>query len=360
MRSIVLLALLALPLSAHAQRAAPCDSSAVLLKATPIYGVGTITIGNACPAFAAALWRDYLARGDTSRYGEYLRLAGATGAPPRPAPTPAPVPAPTPTPTPTPVPPPPPSGSGVLYYDDFTRYTSTADLNARFWLGPSRDNGGVSGVGQPIVYDTAERAMRYDWPARPTAACSGQEMTIALMPRLNPPPPLTNLWVKFTSKESLPFSHGQPGCGGRSYKFFLVGFESATTRGRIGTYLFDGIGPKPEQAARLYLDMNDTRGSAIATPSALPIGGEPTWGGSYHTWVLELLGIGTSSATFTVYLDGTKVGALTSAFLAGQTVGPGWNVQFQLGANINNGPPHAQSRWFREFGVYTTKPAGIP
>jgi hypothetical protein len=32
-------------------------------------------------------------------------------------------------------------------------------------------------------------------------------------------------------------------------------------------------------------------------------------------------------------------------------------ITVELGANINNGPDLAQSRWFREFGIYTTRPS---
>jgi hypothetical protein len=33
-----------------------------------------------------------------------------------------------------------------------------------------------------------------------------------------------------------------------------------------------------------------------------------------------------------------------------------------MGANINNGPDQAQSRWWRELGVYKTRPSllGLP
>ena len=83
-------------------------------------------------------------------------------------------------------------------------------------------------------------------------------------------------------------------------------------------------------------------------------------GGAYHTWVIELLGIGSSSASFTTYLDGRKVGTVSAPFLSGETIGAGWAVMFEMGANMNNGPDHAQSRWWREFGVYTTRPSLVP
>jgi hypothetical protein len=243
----------------------------------------------------------------------------------------------------------------ALYFDDFSKYTSTTDLAARFWKAPNHDIGAWFG---PIDYDTLEHAMRYDFPARPTASC-GSETKRGPAPRMNPPPTgMRDLWVRFTTKESPNFSHGLPQCGGRSYKFFLISFENDQTSGRVGTYLFDG--PSGPASTRLYVDMNDRLGLQQATPAPVDIGGDQGWGGSYLTWVLELLGIGTPTSSFTVYLDGKKVQTLSGAFLNGQTLGPGWKVMFELGANINSGPDHAQSRWFREFGVYASKPSLAP
>jgi hypothetical protein len=74
-----------------------------------------------------------------------------------------------------------------------------------------------------------------------------------------------------------------------------------------------------------------------------------------------MLGIGTTNAQFNIYLDGVLMpGSLSSSFLAGASVGPGWAITLEMGANINNGSDHAQSRWFRELGVYTTRPSLQP
>jgi hypothetical protein len=181
------------------------------------------------------------------------------------------------------------------------------------------------------------------------------------MPRLNPPPTgLRELWVRFTTKESPNFEHGRTGCGGRSYKFFLVQFESGTAgkQGRVGTYLGDASSSSMIPT-RLWMDLSDNQG-AYQQDGSLQIGGDQGWGGAYHTWVVEIRGIGTASATFRTYKDGQPVGTLTSPFLNGQTLGPGWAITFELGANINNGPDHAQSRWWREFAVYTTRPSLKP
>jgi hypothetical protein len=257
----------------------------------------------------------------------------------------------------------------ALYSDNFQSYTSSSQLNSgsvapgNFWAGANHDIGGVSNP-QSISLDptggfNGDKAMRYDWPSRATAACTGSEITTAVMPRLNPPPAgLKDLWIRFTTKESAGFAHGLPGCGGRSYKFFLVNVERGSTMGRAGTYLGDGA-PASHLSTRLYMDLNSP-GVALNSGTLLPMGGDQGWGGQYHTWVIELTGIGTSSSVFTTYLDGKKIGTVSGAFLAGQTLGAGWNIMFEMGANMNNGPDHAQSRWWREFGVYTTRPSLLP
>jgi hypothetical protein len=257
------------------------------------------------------------------------------------------------------------------YFDNFQAYT-TAQLWAGatqnpipsngFWAGANHDLGGLS-QHPNVTMDLNEgglgyRAMRYDWPAKPTTACN-IEQTIAMMPRwINPPANTTNLWVRFTSKESPNFEHGRTGCGGRSYKFFLIPINTGSTQGRFGTYLFDGPGFTPV-STRFFMDQVDSMGNVLQQ-GGQNIGGDVSWGGAYHTWVIEILGMGTSNTSFTVYLDGNRVDTINLPFLPGQSIGPGWAIQLEMGANINNGPDNPQSRWFRELGVYTTRPSLLP
>lgn len=330
----------------------PCPTQSILLAAKPIFGVGKKTIEASCPAFLSAFTSWYASHPTSTSAEIFAALNGVTIQPPPVVVPPSP---------PVVTPPPPPQGAGVVYSDDFSSYGSTADLLKRFWVGPSRDDGGVTPVG--VTYDTVEKAMRYDWPARPNAACSGAEMTVAMMPRwVNPPRGTNEVWIKFTSKESPNFEHGRSNCGGRSYKFFLVGFNNAHVGARVGTYLFDGTqrsAADPAISTRLYVD-------GIGAQGGLQIGGDQGWGGQYRTWTLGVQHIGTDSATFSTYLNDALgvprlVHTLKGPFLKGQTLGPGWAITFEMGANINNGPDHAQSRWFKEFGVYTSKAAaGVP
>jgi hypothetical protein len=329
--------------------AAPCPASSILLAAKPIKGVGSTTIRNACPAFLAALTSWYASHPAATIADAVAAIAG----------TPIIV-APTPTPPPVVVPAPAQRADpslGSIAYDDFSTYTNTADLLKRFWVGPGHDMGA-----QPfgVTYDTLEHAMRYDWPARATASCTS-ELTVGAMPRLNPPPSTKDLWIRFTSKESAQFEHGRSGCGGRSYKFFLVTFETAgQLKGRVGTYLGDASSSSMFPT-NLWMDVvGRMPGDTIIGPTPSSIGGVPSWGGDYHTWVVGLEHISSDSATFSVYLDGSLVKSLRAPFLSGATIGAGWAVMLELGANINNGPDHSQSRWFRELGVYASKPSLSP
>lgn len=291
----------------------------------------------------------------------------------------------------------PPSGAGVHYFDDFSKYTTSAQLNSgvmkagNFWYAPPNANGSSSGHDYvnvnnagSISYDPVEKALRYDWPNRSALACNN-EISTFINPRINPlsiilPNGARDLWVEFVSKESAGFAHGNYDyktvnaagdtvstvCGGRSYKFFLLNFERAGMLGRAGLYLGDGVpaaplGPKDVHLSTTgFMDFSDQKG-AYQYQGGLPIGGAAGWGGVYHRWTMELKGIGTAAATFTTYLDGKKLHTLASPFLNGENVHSGpFVLYFSMGANMNSGPSHAESRWFREFGVYTVKPPSIP
>lgn len=356
--------------------APPCPAASPLLKSPPIYGVGVKTIANACPAFVLGtqVWfATVSSRIDAERWNaSQIMTALTTGVLP---------PAPVITPPPAVVPPPvivqpPPTGSGVHYVDDFSTYTTSAQLTTadgrtagKFWYAASgHDMGGMSHP-ELISYDVAERGMRYDWPNRSTVTSCASEFTVAAIPRINPlrvllPAGQTDLWVEFVSKESPGFSHGNPGCV-RSYKFFLLQFERGPIApstvgmlGRAGMYLGDGT-PASPTSTTLFMDISDQKG-AYQFQGGIPIGGDAGWGGVYHRWTMELRGIGTVAATFTTYLDGKKLHTLSTPFLNGENIQGSYVLYLEMGANMNNGPDRAQSRWFKELGVYTTKPSGLP
>jgi hypothetical protein len=260
----------------------------------------------------------------------------------------------------------------ALYYDDFQGYTTATLIggcatgaipSGAFFAGASHDMASCSNPSQ-ISIDPAggntsgPKAVRYDWPAHPVL--SGY--TLGLGPRFNPPPVLTQLYVRFTSKESPGFAHGGGGAlnSQNQYKFFLIQLGSGGVNGvaQFGVYLDNaaaGLGVDP---TTVTMDMTDRLGNGS------PLTGHnlgSAWTGQFHTWVVEMTALGTSATTMRLYLDGVQINSTTAPYLPGRTVGgPGQILFLLLGANINNGPDKAQSRWFRELGVYTTRPSLLP
>jgi hypothetical protein len=268
----------------------------------------------------------------------------------------------------------------ALYADDFQSY-STAQLtggdsyvtgsmpSGYFFAGPGRD---ISIISKPrITMDATggpfgDKAARYDWAANPyvsgtnlTTYCSSGP-TVSLIPRFNPPPAIKNLWVRFTSKESSAFEHGSASClpvAGLAYKFFLVQIYNSTSFAQYGTYLGNSVSGQSLPTG-LYANMSDRSNLSSAQTGLGGIG--TTWGGGWHTWVMEILDVGSSSTTFNVYMDGVLKLTMSGPILPGNAMGAGWALALDIGSIINNGPDHAQSRWFRELGVYTTRPSFQP
>lgn len=315
---------------------------------------------------------------DTLRAGDTLiytwKIVGASPTTPPPV-----IPPPVDTTTPPVTPPGSLSCAGSSYCDDFSKYTTTAQLNSgvmaqgNFWWGPNttraagHDYVNINNASS-ISLDKTEQALRYDWPNRSTSPCTGSEVSTFINPRQNPIPAGTkNIWVRFVSKESAGFSHGNPGCGGKSYKFFLLNFERSGggMLGRAGLYLGDGVpqaplGPNDQHlSTTAFMDISDQKG-AYQYKGGIQMGGAAGWGGAYHTWTMEVLGVGTANAVFSTYLDGVKIHTLNSPFLNGESVG-NYVLYFSMGANMNSGPSKAQSRWFKHVSMYfDQKPAGIP
>jgi hypothetical protein len=266
------------------------------------------------------------------------------------------------------------------YADDFQQYTNTSQITGgagfltgqmpagTFWAAPDHD----LQVATPsrIFLDQASpgganKAVRYDWPANPFTGgnqanyCAGGP-TISLEPRYLPPgnTPIPNMWVRWTSYETPNFEHGSDTCGGGFYKFFRVNFSLGNAQSIVGVYLGNsGTNFSPPFLDTRVLTQIEDGFNPIVSQS---FGSFPTWGGGWHTWVLEMTNLGTANTTVKLYMDGQLRASVTGALQAGQTIGTGWAIQFNLGSVINNGPDHAQSRWFREFGVYFTRPSLKP
>jgi hypothetical protein len=276
----------------------------------------------------------------------------------------------------------------ALYADDFQSYTTAQLIGGsgylagqipagNFWAGPNHDiniahpdwmsmdpTGGPNGT----------KAARYDWPANPWDGVSplgtsssgycGNGPTVSLIPRqLSPPATATTLWVRFTSKESAGFQHGSASCNsvaGLAYKFFLIQPYNSTTTGQVGLYFGNSVWNET-LPTQLVTNMV-VSGSTSTWGTGESLGGPgSSWGGAYHTWVVEMRNINSSNATVNVYLDGQLLpgASFSGPFLVGQNI-QGSAIAFDLGSIINNGPDNAQTRWWREFAVYTTRPSLLP
>jgi hypothetical protein len=358
-RSLSLVALAASLGAQTATTASPpalpsCDSASVLLTATPIKGVGVKTIAQACPAFARAITTWFVANPGVATWPASQVVAALVSSPkpipPAPVPTPQPVTPPSPTPTPLPVPPPAPQPSlALLWSDDFTRYTSTADLLARFAQSvPGMEiSSGPTGNVQLETIDGIPR-MALHWPG------GGAGPTPTFSPRFNPPPVFTRLSVKWRDRYSAGFQLLA------EYKAFLVQLGPNTNSGmpQIGVYL--------EAGGRVKMDITD-RVHNINTGSPQPgiPGNSPIqtfqlpagWQGGDHDWEIVATMNGAAPSTFSLLYDGAVIiGPLTGLFCptAPQIGGPGQIFIVQPGANYNAPlPAAAQSRWFSLIGVRT-------
>ncbi len=278
-----------------------------------------------------------------------------------------------------------------LASDDFQSYSSTSQILAfctggarpgDFWYGPGRDGNcntpGQSYSGFDIAFDptggpNGSKALRYDWGSRPSCpngptACS---VTVDLYPRLNPMPAMgSELWIRFTDKLSTGFKAGGGGAVSSQieYKYLFLDMYMPQTgsTGQFQVELENAIGGTAVSDFALRTKIVDYKNVATTSDRhAIPAGpGDYRLGsnfaGQWHTWVFGITGIGTSAVTFTAYLDGKQVQQITGPWFPGLAIAQGAVLGIQMGANINNGPDQAQSRWWREIGVYRTRPSLVP
>lgn len=265
----------------------------------------------------------------------------------------------------------------AVWADDFQSYTTQTLLAGCNTSGSSMPAGSFFAGSQNVLNCSGQsaismdmtggpsgsRAMRYDWAAKPPGTQSlstycASEQTIALQPRLGGAPHFDTLWVRMTSKESSNFAPGSQSCAslvGISYKFLLVDYgpmNSAGANGRFGLYdrgLSGVVLP-----SNIYADMSDRVGD-YGNSNFPPMPSANT----FHTYVMQIFNMGASVATYRVWVDGVVTTTVNAPFYPGVT-NMGGTVLIQLGANINNGPEQAQSRWFRDVGVYTTRPSMLP
>ena len=283
----------------------------------------------------------------------------------------------------------------AFYYDGFQSYTTSQIVSGQT---ASCNQGGVPIAPGSFFYDPAaghtmacskpsfismdltggpggSRAFRYDWSANaPTdpVGCTGEPLgadySIELQPYFGTSAVFPDtVWIRFTDKLSTGFAHGSTASGCfRGYKYFLANFGPGGL-GRTGIHLVTSVAQNPGPA--LATAFNDQEGHSYQTHSPLdpPLGQPahydlgPGFTGVYHTWLLQIFGMGTTTMTLRAYLDGVQVSEVVGSFYTAQTKAAASQlVSIQLGANINHGPDAAQSRWFRDLGVYFTRPSSLP
>jgi hypothetical protein len=251
----------------------------------------------------------------------------------------------------------------AYWYDGFQGYANTAAL-----LDNSSGVGTYVGAahflrpaGGPITLDPTGgpdglKAMRYDWPDRTGVGCTGNEYTLAVeWYKGNGALQWSTLWARWTDKLSAGWHNGDAvNCGSFSYKYLLLELGTTDPVGQIGLF----INQDPTSSNDLLLRGNPTvNGSGDPLfEKILSLGPATAWTGVWHTWVLRATGMGTTSGRLTLWLDGTQIIDISGSLRF--TGGPEF-YSFQFGANINNGPDKAQSRWWREVGVYAARPSMV-
>ncbi len=253
------------------------------------------------------------------------------------------------------------------FYDNFQSYTSDANLRSGGLVVPgvTDQNGGFSNPNAIFLDPTGGfgggKAMRYDWPARPSSGCNN-DITVRAQMRFNPVRSGPNWYFRTREKMTNPWQNGSPGsCSGQwEYKFLLVhgggpgaGFEILMPHGH-------GSGnPNPNLVFNLVMVSSGGQSTSNALQgNELNLGNPAVWPGTYRVFVLEVRGHGTATPTMALYIDGVQVKTLAH---------PGTNYTWannalsfvELGANLDSGPDVVQSRWFSEFGIYTTRPSLI-
>jgi hypothetical protein len=225
-----------------------------------------------------------------------------------------------------------------------------------------------------------DKAFRYTWAASPNNTPGGkrtppgaadisnyyvkQEFRTAVTAF---PAGTSEVWLRFTDKLSSNFRVGGAGATGSEmeYKYFFISISTNKTGSSYAPVQIElddqNTNPSPNIILRTKL-IDHTGGSAIQRQSKDQNLAANFLGG-WHTWVVGITGIGTANALVSVYLDGVLFTSVTGSYLAeaGTVVGgSATDIIFEMGANINNGPDQEQYRWWREIGVYKSRPSLKP
>jgi hypothetical protein len=255
----------------------------------------------------------------------------------------------------------------AVWYDDFQSYADSAALHANF--------GNFAGVvarsffpaGQITLDPTGgpggTRAMRYNFRVNGNA---NQDLWTVIDFRgpTTAGPTVDTLWFRFTTRESPGFETGCSTCGNFAYKYFLVGIGRSTgypntAGGRLGMYL-----QGPANAQTMGADMNDRNPDGLGYIGHLEntrhlMGPNTGWTGTWNTWMVRVAFTAPTTATMTLFRNGQQI-ATTLSNRYQTTLNDRQLLDIELGSTLNSGPTVPQQRWWREVGMYRTRPSMLP
>ncbi len=269
------------------------------------------------------------------------------------------------------------------WYDDFQGYASDEDFRRRFARGRgpeghprgplfmvvsrNEDNSvyrpTTASFGlDPSAGPDGKQTLKVTFQARDDAGRCGTTNAAVGVRWHAPLPQNDEWWLRFVSREG-DAAAGQYWVNGhhacrefRSYKFILwhvpdmwglaVEAEAFKRPGQADWFLsiLPGVG------RRVY-PPNHRQGGADGLDTR-------EWSGVWHTWHFHYDATrGTDAVVITVYRDGEEFIRIgPQPYRTRLPMPPGALHMLGLGANINAGPHQTQSRWFREAGVYRSRP----
>lgn len=255
----------------------------------------------------------------------------------------------------------------AMWFDDFQSYADSGSLHANLGLNSGIRSRSFFPANQitldPSGGPAGSRAMRYNF--RVNGNVNQNLWTVmSYMGPTTAGPTIDTLWVRFTSRESPNFETGCAGCGNFSYKFFLIGIGRSvgypnTAGGRFGMYLSG-----PANAQTMWGDMTDGNPDGLGyavhlEPQRHQLGANSSWAGTWNTWMMRIAFITPTTATLTLYRNGQQIAStLTNRFQT--SLGDRQLLDLQLGSTLNSGPTVPQQRWFRDVGIYRTRPSMLP
>jgi hypothetical protein len=169
------------------------------------------------------------------------------------------------------------------------------------------------------------------------------------------------LGFRFATQESPGFETGCSTCGNFAYKLFLVGIGRSigfpnTASGRFGLYL-----QGPASAHTMGAEMNDRNPDNLGYAGhdeivRYAMGPASGWTGTWNTWLVRIAFTDASTAPLSLFRNGRQIATILTNWYRTSLNGRAL-VDIELGSTLNSGPSVPQQRWWREVGIYRTRPS---